>query len=93
MDAWLKGKPKKQRSYIANMCTISLLIMLSIVYVASFIHKYENAWQVWFVQGTLVRSPFSTATELTLCQGDATYYALNLRFFRRPLGDLILSLG
>lgn len=53
MDAWLKGKPRKQRShpYVANICTVALLIMLAIVYQASFIHKWENAWQVWFVKG------------------------------------------
>ena len=58
MDAWLKGKPRKQRShpYVANMCTVATLIMLSIVYQASFIHKWENAWQVWFVKGTQHRA-------------------------------------
>ena len=54
VDNWLKGKPRKQRTqpYLANICTVASIIMLSIVYVASFIHKYENAWNVWFVQGT-----------------------------------------
>lgn len=65
VDNWLKGKPKKQRvqPYLANCCTVATLIMLSIVYVASFIHKYRNAWNVWFVTGTRMRAvPLNVAS-------------------------------
>ncbi len=44
-------RPSWQRNYALGLNTAAMLIMLMIVYDVSVIHKYTNAWDIWFVRG------------------------------------------
>jgi hypothetical protein len=42
---------------VLDVSTLALLTQVFIVYVVSVVHKYQDAYQIWFVEGATIRVP------------------------------------